>query len=337
MTLSARTLDEWDRCERRYAFASRYEPKQMSSLGALYAAVEGGLVDDDPEQAAKDTIMRLASSYELILTEISGFLTIRHIGYLAGIVAKALRVKLGPLERVEPTEDWESGLFEDAAGTRHRIELVSHFDDDRLRACAHSWRVIGELAALEAPLTLTAVVVGPSRGGRRHSEWAKGLAHPISKQLRFAPRHNKKTGFSGGWQRVWREQEQIPTAKWLEQMRQDDVMKDLIVSREIAYRPDDNRMIQARREMAEIAEAMRGARDDSPMRRSSCDEFGGCPFQTVCYSPTPAGPADFPWIYRERDTPLEAPAMRMSEDHTAASSHPLEVVRRARGLLHAQT
>jgi hypothetical protein len=298
--LSAQILDTYDRCERRFAFSQAYEPKIISPLAVLYAAVEAALVDDDPEQAAKDETMRIASTHDIILTEINAFVTTRHLGYLAAIIAVALRGRFGAFRAVPETAGWHSGLFEAESGKRHRIELVSHFDDDRLRAAAHSWRVVGELAALQKPLTLTAVVIGPQRGGRRHSEWAKGLLHPANKQLRFAPRNNKKTGFNDGWNKVWREQETISTERWLQQMSDDGVIDQLIVSRDIAYRADDNRMLAARREMDDISKLMQSASSLSPMRRSSCDEWGGCCWQSACYSPVPATPASFPHLYQVR-------------------------------------
>lgn len=319
MILSARLLDTFDRCPRRLAFERSYSTRLISPFGLLYRALEYALTADDPEQAAKDETMRIATTHELILRDLSNFLTIRHTGYLAAIIALALRNRLGPLARVPATPEWESSLFSTESGTYHRIELVSHFDDDRLRASAHSWRVIGELAALEAPLTLTAVVVGPQRTGRRHSEWSKGLRHPVNRALRFAPRQNKKTGFGDTWEKVWREQTDIPTLAWLNQMKLDGVLDQLIVSREIAYNSDDNRMIAARREMKEIAALMPSSTETSPMRRSSCDEFGGCPFQSVCYSPTPATPASFPHLYFPLDRPHVVPAKYKSPRRTGAT------------------
>ena len=307
MILSAELLDQYDRCERRYSYEQKYQAKVISPLGMLYAALESALLDSDPEQEAKDTCMRIAGSQELITGELNAFLTIRHIGYLAGIIAVALRERLGVLERVQSRicEDfkWRSDLFETQNGELHRIELVSYLDDDRLRATAHSWRVIGELAALERPLTLTNVIIGAQRGGRRHSEWSKGLLHPSNKALRFARRNQKNTGFNENWEKVWREhQSEISTEKWLAAMRADDVLDGLILSREIAYNSKDNRMIAARREMAYLAVAMEGSYERAPMRRSSCDETGkgACVFQNVCYSPTEATPDDFPHLYQIR-------------------------------------
>ncbi|MDE2104231.1 MAG: hypothetical protein KGL39_43745 [Patescibacteria group bacterium] len=309
MKLSAQILDEYDRCERRYAFLKTYEPKLISTLGVLYAAVEAGIVSSEPEASAKDETMKQASSKDLVLKDLNSFASIRHIGYLAGIISVALQSRLGRMKPCRGTDEWESGLFESEDGSLHRIELVSHFDDDRLRACAHSWRVIGELAALQQPVNLTVVVIGPQRGGRRHSEWSKGLLHPVNKKLRFSPRNNKQNGFAGSWEKVWREQQDIPTKKWLEQMNQDGIMQNLIVSREIAYNPDDSRMVEARVDMIQIADRMSYARTDSPMRRSSCDEFGGCAFQSVCYSPKRATPSMFPNLYQVRkDKPAKEPA-----------------------------
>ena len=282
--------------------------------------------------------MRVAQSYEL-QTEINAFAAIRHIGYLAGIVAVALREKLGIMRPADVVGQWKSGLFETAHGVRHRIELVSHLDDDRLRACAHSWRVIGELAALEAPLTLTAVVIGAQRGGRRHSDWTRAYLHPTNRTLRFARRQSREAGFSDSWERVWREvRGEISTAKWLSVMRQDDVLDGLIVSREIAYRAEDNRMIQARREMDILAACMEGASDNSPMRRSSCDEWGGCSFATVCWSPIAVDPSQLPHLYQIRAAckPPATPEECTSEDRSAALAHPLPDVRTEPGLRYAR-
>jgi hypothetical protein len=304
MKLSAQMLDTYDRCERRYAYSQNYEPKSISPLGLIYIALEAGIQSDDPEQTAKDATMEAAQNFELQLTDLNAFTVIRHCGYLAGIIAFALREKLGILSAVDQTETdeftWESGLWEAESGTRHRIELISHFDDDRLRSAAHSWMVIGELAALEAPLHLTQVVIGAHRGGRRHSAWSKAFLHPQNHGLRFGRRQSKQSGFSDGWEEVWREHRaEISTAKWINQMRVDGVLDGLIFSRKIAYRPEDNRMKAARQEMVEIAFNMRGASETSPMRRSSCDETGrgACPYQPVCYSPIETSPDRLVHLY----------------------------------------
>jgi hypothetical protein len=331
MKLSAELLDRWDRCERRFAFSQRYEPKMITALGILYAALDAALVSPDPEQAAKDTAMRLASRKAMVLTEINKFTTVRHVESLAAIISVALRRRLGELEKVQYWTDgeigWDSALYRDKDGNLHRIELVAHFDDDRLRSCAHSWRVIGEMAALRSPIVLTMVVIGTQRGGRRHSPWTKGLLHPVNKALRFAPRNAKKAGFGDTWNQVWREQKlEIPTELWLGQMHKDGVLDDLIVSRRVGYKPEDHRMVAAREEMIQISESMSSASESAPMRRSSCDEWGGCPFSPVCYSITQKSPDDFPNLYSPLDTLQVKLVKRRLPEDSAVSSRLAQVV-----------
>jgi hypothetical protein len=92
-------------------------------------------------------------------------------------------------------------------------------------------------------------------------------------------------------------------------MRLDDVLPDLITVRRILYRPEDERMKQARRDMLALIPRMEAVTAEEPMRRSSCDELGkgACPFQAICYSPTPVEPADLPQLYRACETLPVAP------------------------------
>jgi hypothetical protein len=236
--------------------------------------------------------------------DLSSLSAVRHVESMAEVIGLALRAKLGRASMVPRARlgehEWQSNLFE-CRGDLHRIILCSHIDDDSLRSFAHSWGTIGELAALERSITLTAVIIGAQRGGRRHSPWAKGFLHPVQKSLRFAPR-KKDDGFTANWKTCWREQTEIKAETWVERMKTDEVLEELIVSRRIQYKGDDARMVQARKDILSLAELQVRARTSDPMRRSSCDEIGRgpCPWQAVDYSPTPVTPADLPHLYRLR-------------------------------------
>lgn len=312
MILNAALFDCYDRCPRRFAFEREYEPRSITPLGLLYAAVEGSLTMRDPLQGAKDTLMEKTQRLDVNSGELSPISSVRHVESMAEVVALALRAKLGLAKKVSPVplldHEWQSNLFE-AKGELHRIVLASHLDDDTLRSFAHAWATVGELAALERPLTLTVFLIGSQRGGRRHSHWSKAFQHPVQKSaLRFAAR-NKDDGFTKGWKPVWREQTEITAQAWLERMKSDGVLEELIVSRKIQYRGEDERMKQAKADMLTLAYQMQFARTDDPMRRSSCDEIGKspCPFQSVCYSATSASPDHFPHLYQIREMPLAAP------------------------------
>lgn len=301
MILTAAIFDTFDRCGRRLAYDREYEPRSISPLGLTYAAVESALVGGD----AKDAIMDLTQRLDVNSGELSPISVVRHVESLAEIISLALTAKLGRLKRIDPVpiggHEWQSNLFEGRCGELHRLILASHMDDDTLRSYAHSWGTIGELAALERPITLTIVIIGPQRGGRRHSAWSKGFLHPIQKNLRFAPR-KRDSGFTENWKQVWREQTEIKAETWLERMRMDEVLPDLVVSRQVQYRSDDERMIQAKKDMLALIPGMEAATVDEPMRRSSCDELGrgACVFQPICYSPTPVTPGELSNLYRIR-------------------------------------
>ena len=308
MIVSSRLFDIFDRCGRRLAFERDYEPRTISPLGLLYGALEAALAGGSYSDAILDLTQRL----DVSAGELSPISAVRHVESMAEIISMALEAKLGRMHRIDPValgdHQWQSNLFEDRSGFLHRLILASHMDDDSLRSYAHSWGTIGELAALERPIALLIVIIGSQRGGRRHSAWSKGFLHPIQKVLRFQQR-KKADGFTQGWKECWREQTEIKASTWLDRMRLDDVLPDLITVRRILYRPEDERMKQGRRDMLALIPRMEAVTVGEPMRRSSCDELGkgACPFQAICYSPTPVEPADLPQLYRACETPPAAP------------------------------
>lgn len=305
--LSARDLDTYDRCERRYAYERDWEPLILSPMGLLYRAFEGALPEIQPEESAKSIALKLAAKMEIRTTALEPYAVANHIGALAGILATYIRAKLGMLMPSPVTEsldgyEWKPGTFEDSSGLRHRFVLVDHWDDDRLSSEAHSWATIGELAATGRPLTLHAIVVGASRGGRRHSPWTKGYLHPANRQLRFGRRKSKQSGFNGEWLETWREASNVGVQDWIRVMQEDGVLADLVVSRPIKMNPTDIRLEAARADIVRLLPKMASEQVSSPMRRSSCDEVGRgpCPFQPICYAPTETTPEMLPHLYRKR-------------------------------------
>lgn len=307
MILKARDLEAVDSCDRKYALLRDYEPTLMSPTAMLYAGIEAGLVGENPGESAKDAIRELSSRVDLDAKALSGLSGVRHVGLLAEVLSVALRRVIGKLNRVQPVEwmghTWESGLFEcHKTRTVHRIVLIPHYDDEILRSFAHQWGVVGELAALGRDIMLTAVVIGQSRGGRRHSHWTKGLTHPVQKSLRFARRDGEKSGFTKGWKDVWREQTQITAEAWLDQMTTDGVLEEMIVTRKVPHRRSDGRVVSAERDLVQVAERMAQASADSPMRRSACDDLrGACPFQAWCWSPEPVEMEELSHLFRRRE------------------------------------
>jgi hypothetical protein len=276
----------------------------MSPLGLLYAGIEGGLLTGNPF----DSIRSITAVKDVTCNSLAAMPTVRHVAWTAEVISLALSRKLGKMSRLQDVEfgphQWRSNLFETAKGDLHRIVLVSYLDDDALRSFAHGWGTVGELTALRRDVTLTAVVIGASRGGRRHSHWSKCFQHPVQKScLRFGRRKGGKAeGFTDSWREVWREQTDIPANVWLDKMQADDVLGDLIQSKRIPYRADDQRIETAKRDMFTIIPAMEKASPDDPMRRHSCDDpiKGQCPWAFLCWAPTGASVEDLGHLYAPR-------------------------------------
>ena len=281
-----------------------WESRSISSTGLLYAGIEGGVLTGQ----SLDAIRAITAVKDVTCGDLAAISVVRHVGFLAEVISLAIRRKLGQMSRLQNVEfgkhQWSSNLFETSKGELHRIVLVSYLDDDALRSFAHGWGTVGELAALQRDVTLTAVVIGASRGGRRHSHWTKCYQHPIQKScLRFGRRKGGKAeGFTDSWREVWREMTDISAGVWLDKMQADDVLGDLIQSRRIPYRADDHRILTAKSDMLKILPQMEKASPDDSMRRHSCDDpiKGQCPWAALCWSPTLVDIDDLPHLYQRR-------------------------------------
>jgi hypothetical protein len=307
LILSAEKLDVIDRCEKRSAFERRWKARVISPMGLLYKAVEAGVIGNG-EKDAKDEVMKVAAKMEIASPDLNPYALARHIGSLGGMVAEAIKGERGEVVPVGAVklasgDGWKSGLFRGGKGLM-KIVLLAHWDDDALRAVAHSWGVVGELVAVREPIELVIAVVGPQRAGKRHSAWTKGYLHPQNHVLRFARRQGKESGFSSGWVEVWREmREDISTGEWMKQMKVDGVMDKLLVGRGVKFNPDDNRMKVAEREMMVLAERMEAVTINSPMHRSACDQIGrgACPWQACCFAPVETSPDRLSHLFEVRE------------------------------------
>ena len=182
-------------------------PEASSTTGLLYAGVEGGILAPD---GAIDAIRAITTRKDVDSGQLAAISAIRHVGFAAEVISLALCRKFGRFTRIANMQfgkhEWQSNLFQSKHGL-HRIILVAHLDDDSLRGYAHSWGTVGELAALQQDVILTAVVTGAQRAGRRHSHWTKCFQHPVQKSRSgsLEAKGGKGIGFTDGWPEVWRE------------------------------------------------------------------------------------------------------------------------------------
>jgi hypothetical protein len=279
-------LSAHDRCPRAAHWSQSWESNLLHPNEALRRAIEEALLHDgdDPGQYAGDSIMTMAAERGLD-TSGNKYECAMHNAALADIIVTVLRSG-GPWARPEDRKvksfTWVSGVFVEPSGTRlSRVICVDRWNDERKLSEMHAWRTLGEQAAYGLPMTLTVVLVGQRREGRHHSPWSKGFLHPRSRNLRIAKRSGEK--FDGNWIQCWREeQENISRDKWLDAMRADGVMHDVLFDVEVPA-PDPAFMSKIGRLAERKMEAITGAKEIPPPNISVCDWPTKCQFATSCW------------------------------------------------------
>jgi hypothetical protein len=282
--LSGEKLVAEESCHRRMLWTDRYVALRISLVRALYIALDAGLrAEKDPEKAAENQFLALAARPGLDIEGSDVYAVAMHHAKLAGIIAAALRSTTSrpwsPVANVALGEhSWASACYRlDGLKEIYRIALVDRWSDDRREQELYGWRTLGETVALNQPILLTAVTIGSAQNKRRHSPWTRCYRHPRNRTYRMK-RKNSEEDFSQTWTRVWREDSGIPTAKWLDQMKADGCMEDLVhtVLMPVPVRRSDY-LVQIERLAGEM-----GREDDSP-RFADCFGWSPCPFHMVCH------------------------------------------------------
>lgn len=306
IVLSPERITTYELCPRRMAWTERYSTPFVAPMRALHYALDAGLTTThpDPERVAESRVLELARSPGLDLIG-NVYSLAMHYAKLAGILTALLRSPSpDPWQHVEPVEyedsfTWRSACYMVPGGELPvRVALVDRWTDDRKRAEVAGWRTVGEVCALESPLTLTAINVGPAIHQRRHSAWTRCYRHPRNRTFRFQRRHSEED-FSKNWAKLWREDCDLPTRDWLHKMHEDGCMDSLVAHVTVPIPP---------RRAAYLLELERMAReiDNLPatpsLRLSGCWGLSPCPFTAVCPGTDPLR-----WGFRLRTPSLGEP------------------------------
>jgi len=283
---TAELLSFHDRCSRSAHWGKDWELNRLHPNEALRRAIDEALQadTDDPGQYAGDSLMTLAAERGLDYDG-NRYECAMHNAALADIVVTAIRSG-GPWARPEDRKvksfNWVSGCFVEPSGTRlRRVLCVDRWTDERKLSETHSWRTLGEQAAYGLPMTLTVVLIGQRRDGKHHSPWSKGWLHPRSRNLRIAKRSGEK--FDGNWVQCWREeQENISRDKWLDAMRADQIMHDVLFDVEVPV-PDPALLSKIGRLAERKMEAMQSP-ELPPPNISVCDWPVACGFTRCCWA-----------------------------------------------------
>lgn len=293
MILSAEKLSIWELCPRRAMWTTRYGMPRISLMGGLYRAVDAGLrTDREPETAAENEFMTLASNPGLDISGRDVYACAMHYSKLAGIVSLALRsISKDPWKIVDDVEvgnqaqgrhTWRSACYE-VDGAIRRIVLVDRWSDDRKAQERVSWRTIGEACALKTPILMTAVTIGSSHDKRRISPWTRCYQHPKSRQYRFK-RTTSHEDFGATWKPIWREDAGFATAEWLTRMGKDGCMADLVSTEQVGVpKRRDAYVREMQRHALDMERWGERLGEHPPMRLAGCYGFTPCIFGGVCH------------------------------------------------------
>jgi len=282
---SAETLLNLDRCARLGFWGQSWEAPAIHPNEVLRRAVDAGLLteESDPGQLAGDTVMTLASERTLDV-EGSQYQCALHHAALADIIVTALRGNgerwARPTDLVTKGLTWVSSAFLAPSGVRlRRVLLADRWSNERFQSEVHSWKGLGEVAAYGMPLTMTVVLIGQRRDGRHHTPFSKGWAHPRSRTLRIRKRAGE---FKENWHEVWRETSDFNRDHWLDQMRQDYVLNDVLFEKEISV-PDQAVLSKVAHLAEKKLRALQQTQETPDPNPSVCFWPVPCQFRKCCW------------------------------------------------------
>jgi hypothetical protein len=290
--VNAEDLCKYESCPRRLAWSREYLPFRISPIGALYRALDAGLIGKAQDDA-KSSMLKTAAMPGLDIEGADVYDIAVHLGTLANTIVAYLRGNDSPWKKVEPVRcpfEWESACYESPDGRLRRIVLVDRWTEERKLEEARSWRTIGEICALSREMLINAIVIGQSYGKRRVSHWARTFTHPKNHGIKF----KKKTEtLSASWKQVWREDWNGTTEDWLYQMQKDECFDDLVFALKVGI---PNRQEEFVADMMRIGGEMLLLLQNPPMRRSGCFGFSPCPFLETCYRQEAKTPKDVGYL-----------------------------------------
>jgi len=209
-----------------------------------------------------------------------------HHAALSDIIVTVLRERKAPYTRPADAKGksltWVSSAFLAASNVRlEAVLLVDRWNEDRKWSVLHSWRVLGECAFYEQPMTLTVVLVGQRREGKHSSPWSKGWLHPRSRTLRIRKRTGE--GFGGEWKPVWREEaDHLSRDLWLDTMREDGVMPDVVFDIDVPA-PCPEYAAKVRHLAEKKVTALHSTVEKPDPNISVCSWPTKCPFLDCCW------------------------------------------------------
>jgi len=302
---TANILTDYETCERKGTWSLDWESIKLHPTEMLYRAQRSALMQDEREDAAEyagEQVIGMAAERGADTKVHNVYDSMMSHACLADILTAHLRKDGEAPWRLPGTTMIGNHVWEPEAFLRGnrltRIIMVDHWSDDRHLSEYRSWKTLGEVVAYQMPMIEIVMVLGASRGGKRHSPWTKGLLHPKNRKLRFRKKEAKSiSGFTGSWIPVWREERQeISRERWLEALEEDDVLRDICFAVDI---PVPSPEMQKRvKDIAErTLDKLMSSTELAESKLSVCDSPRPCQFHFCCHGKTPSVPDPDNFVY----------------------------------------
>lgn len=287
-------LAVYDECARKYVYSAWQTPR-ASLATALNDSLRIGLLSGDPVKA-KNHLMQLAAEPGLAITATDVYAAAVQHAALIEVVTAYLLGSEGAWQEAPVTDigghEYKPLSFVRPACLR-RVVLCSRWDMQRQLEETHSWRTVGDSAALGLPMLINAIVIGSATKGIRPSVWTRGYSHPVSKDLRIKSINKDGENFNSNWRRVYREQSSRTSAEWLKLMQGDNAFEGVVESVSVGMPT-----YRAHEQMKAMMDEIIGTKGE--MRRSQCFKQSTCPMAILCHRDQPVTPEEAGWAPSQR-------------------------------------
>lgn len=314
LRLSGHLLSLWQRGRRRFAIETAFRYRRWHPQSLFTACMRRAIIqlsNNIPVESAatsactyllaqaKSPGMETASGTNTYTLALDFCATIRTL--LEYISRTSVLTLTSPKDVVLPNGAlWSFLSHADESGALHRFVFTDYLSDDEVYKQMHSWEVIGDIVAAQAPMTLHMFSIGRTHDSRRHAAWCRAYKSPaVANLIRF----QKKSGnaLQGDWKPIYFADNPANRAEvWVDQMLDDNAAEPLhqhVQVKEPSELHSANVYRDIDYEANQILSAGYGPANpdnisvdpfDLPMCRTQCDSPYLCPHQSVCYSATPS-------------------------------------------------
>jgi hypothetical protein len=210
------------------------------------------------------------------------------------------KLRLGPLVKLSSDRIWKVSSLVDDLGTLHRYITVDHWDQSSYEREIHSWWAVGDMAAMDRPMTIHITEIGQMRKGERQSLWVRGWKHPGLPNLKVRFRNQDNRPFKG-WRAVRLvNHPEVDIEDWVARIWEDGAGRDLVHMIEVAQPTESERtrvlqdmLIETVRMRNLVLERASTPWSALPMHRTACDGIIPCHFKPVCYEGADLATSEF--------------------------------------------